>query len=43
MDWQHWQATQSLSYSEMNEWQEMFAILADKYGLTEEFKENGII
>lgn len=43
MDWQQWQSDQSLSYSELAAWNETFTALADKYGLTEEFKENGII
>lgn len=41
-----WQASQSkgnISYSELAEWQAIFETLADKFDLTEEFKENGII
>lgn len=43
IDWQHWANDQNLSWSEISEWQGIFTALADKYGLTEEFKENGII
>lgn len=43
IDWQDWQATQSLSYGEFAEWQDYFETLALKFDLTEEFKENGII
>lgn len=43
IEWEHWQSEQSLSYSELAEWQAIFETLADKFDLTEEFKENGII
>lgn len=43
IDWQTWQADQSLSYGELAEWQGVFSSLAHKFGLEEEFKENGII
>lgn len=43
IDWQVWQSEQSLSYGELAEWQAIFQALADRFGLAEEFKENGII
>lgn len=42
-DWQEWQSNQSLSYGEVAQWQEAFAVLAKRFGLEEEFKENLII
>lgn len=41
--WQNWQSEQSLSWGEVAEWQEFFRKLADKFDLTEEFQENGIL
>lgn len=43
IDWQGWQSKQSLSYSEVSQWQSYFETLAKKFNLVEEFKENGII
>ena len=43
IDWQNWVSTQSLSYGELSEWFSIFVELAQKFNLTEEFKENGII
>jgi hypothetical protein len=43
IDWQNWASEQSLSYGELAEWQHIFAELAEKFDLVEEFKENGII
>jgi hypothetical protein len=43
IDWQNWQAEQSMSYGELAEWQAVFVELAEKFDLVEEFKENGII
>jgi len=43
IEWQHWQSEQSLSYVELIEWEEHFAALGEKFQLTEEFQENGII
>ena len=40
VDWQIWQAEQALSYSELAEYADYFTKLADKFNLTEEFKEN---
>jgi len=43
IDYQQWASNQSLSYAEIAEWTELFSKLAEKFDLTEEFKENGII
>lgn len=43
IDWQNWASEQSLSYGELAEYQSYFATLANKFNLTEEFQENGII
>lgn len=43
IDWQVWMSEQNLSYSELSEWQYYFEQLANKFNLTEEFRENGII
>ena len=43
IDYQNWASEQSLSYSEMAEYQAYFEQLAKKFNLTAEFKENGII
>ena len=43
IEWQNWQYSKSLSYSELIEWNDYFTVLAKKYGLIREFKENGII
>ena len=43
IDWQNWQAEQSLSYKDLIGWQELFSTIAFKFNLTEEFKENGIL
>lgn len=43
IDWQNWQAEQSMSYFEASNWQAYFEALGRKFNLTEEFKENGII
>lgn len=43
IDWQTWQAEQSMSYGELAEWQEVFRVLAERFGLEDEFRENGII
>jgi hypothetical protein len=42
--WQDWQSEQSLSMSEVSDWQSYFEALADKFPeLKDEFKENAII
>jgi hypothetical protein len=44
IDWQNWASDeQNLSYSELAEWQAYFTILARKFDLVDEFKENAII
>ncbi len=46
IDWQNWAGDQEedgLSYGELSEWQVVFEDLAERFNLTEEFKENGII
>jgi len=43
IDWQHWSTDRSMSYGELHLWQVMFAELADRFGLVNEFMENGII
>jgi len=43
IDWQNWQATQSMSWCEIAQWQSHFSGIAEKYNLSEEFTENGII
>ena len=43
IDWQSWASEQSLPYGELADWQSYFTDLAERYDLTEEFKENGII
>lgn len=42
-EWQSWQSTKNLSYAEVADWAGYFEALANKFDLTEEFKENGII
>ena len=43
IDWQYKQSKQAMSYHELLQWQNYFEILAKKFNLTDEFKENGII
>ena len=44
IDWQTWASEQSLSYSELAEWSDLFSVLTYRFPeLTDEFKENGII
>lgn len=43
IDYQSWASEQELSYSELAEWSNLFVALAEKFNLTEEFLENGII
>lgn len=43
IEWQYWQAEQSLSYVESAKWQCYFEETGKKFGLLEEFKENGIL
>ena len=43
IEWQRWQAGQSLSWAEVSEWSSLFEALGRKFGLFDEFAENGII
>jgi hypothetical protein len=43
IEWQQWISEESLSYGELLEWQVIFEELAERFDLTEEFQENGII
>jgi hypothetical protein len=46
IEWQAWVFADdrpSLSYGELAEWQSYFEELADEFGLTDEFRENGVI
>ncbi len=43
IDWQNWASDQSLSYGELAFWNSKLEAIADKFNLTDEFKENGII
>ena len=43
IDFMNWQATKSMSYDEILEWQDYFVSIAKEYDLIEEFSENGII
>ena len=43
VNFQSWASEESLSYEELNNYSGYFEELAEKFNLTEEFKENGII
>ena len=43
IEWQNDFENHNYSYGELAAWQEYFEKLARRYGLTEEFTENGII
>lgn len=43
IDWQNETAKRDVFYSELVEQAEYFQKIAKRYGLTKEFKENGII
>ena len=43
IEWQTWSSNVSMSWSEVYDWQEVFEMLANKFDLVEEFKENLII
>ena len=42
IEWQRWAAEQNLSTGEIAEWGALFAEWGERFGLTEEFRENGI-
>lgn len=41
--WQSWVSDSSMSYGQLSDWQAYFQVLADRFDLADEFKENGII
>ena len=43
IDWQNWQAEQSLSYGELAEWASIFTLVGEKFNITAELQKNGII
>ena len=43
IDWQAGFQDNNYSYGELAEWQDYFTKKARRYGLVQEFKENGII
>ena len=43
IEWQDWQSEHSLSYGDYLEWAGYFTTLGEKFNLTEEFEENGIL
>ena len=43
IDWQIWSGEESMSYGELAYWQSYFTELAEKFNLTDEFRENGVI
>lgn len=43
IEWQQWVSERDMYMSELLEWQNFFVNLAERFDLTEEFKENGII
>jgi len=43
IDWEIWASERSLSYGELLDWGIIFEKLGNKFNLTDEFRENGII
>lgn len=43
IDWQTWQQEQSLSYGDLAEFASYFREIGDRFNLSDEFAENGII
>ena len=43
IDWQHETSDTDLYMSEVMEYADYFSVLANKFNLTDEFRENGII
>lgn len=43
IEWQQWFSGQSMSWSELSDWEIVFESLAKRFDLVEEFVENGII
>jgi len=43
LDWREWVDEQALSWEELVDWLVLWEWAAGEFGLTEEFRENGII
>jgi hypothetical protein len=43
IEWQAWMSENSLSFGELAEWQSYFEELGERFNLTDEFRENGIV
>lgn len=43
IEWQYWAGEQNLSMGELIDWQRYFEKLGEKFDLTDEFRENGIL
>lgn len=43
INWQHWFSERDSYMSEVADWGSAFEALAEKFDLTDEFRENGII
>jgi hypothetical protein len=43
IDWQNWASKQDLSYQELSDWGGYFRLIAKKFNLVREFKENCIL
>lgn len=43
IDWQRWASAWNISYGELAKAQDYFTKLGRRYGLLQEFRENGII
>lgn len=43
IDWQNWASEQALSYGELAEWGAIFKELGERFDITDEYEENGII
>lgn len=43
IEWQNWFGERSMSWGEVAEWSSAFETLGEKFDLTDEFRENGII
>lgn len=43
IEWQNWITDRTLFYGELAEWGQYFQEIAERFDLTEEFQENGII
>ena len=43
IDWQNWASEQALSYGELVEWGAIFEELGERFDITDEYEESGII